>query len=176
MKTVITNNRVLNVASSSGGIDDHMSKFLRKSFSLPDKPSDYMPTLPDDLDELTDSGLMALYSRFMAWVSYTKGELVSAEIAEDRAMHNLKVTEAHAIIVQTSDKVKGDTVTLAKARRDVDPAVLMAQDKYLEARAYRKLTEVLFEGCERGAQVLSRELSRRIGLAPKENRQAKYLP
>lgn len=119
---------------------------------------------------------MSLYGEFMAWVSYAKGELVKAEIAEDRSAHNLKVTESTIIVQQTTSAAKGDTVTLAKARRDVDENVLYAQDVYLETRAYRKLVEVVFEKCERGAQVLSRELSRRIGLAPKEARQAKYLP
>lgn len=112
----------------------------------------------------------------MAWVSYAKAELVKAEIAEDRTAHVLKVEEAKAIIGQWSEKTKGDTVTLAKARRDSDPIVLQAQEAHLEARAVRKLTESVFDRCERGAQVLSRELSRRIGLAPKEYKQARYLP
>jgi hypothetical protein len=137
---------------------------------------DSIPEMPESLDELSDSSLMDLYAQFMAWVSYTKAELVKTEIEEDRKAHLLKVTEAKAIIGQWSDKVKGDTVTLAKARRDIDPDVLEAQDHYLEARAVRKLTESVFDRCEKSAQVLSRELSRRIGLAPKEYRQAKYLP
>lgn len=119
---------------------------------------------------------MNLYAEFMGWVSYTHAELVKAEIDEDRQAHLLKVTEAKAIIDQTVEKVKGDTVTLAKARRDIDPDVLEAQDRYLEARAFRKLTDTVFERCERGAQVLSRELSRRIGLAPKEYKNARYNP
>lgn len=132
--------------------------------------------MPENLDELSDNGLMSLYNQFMAWVSYAKAELVKAEIAEDRSSHILKVTESKAIIGQWGEKTKGDTVTLAKARRDLDPDVLEAQDKHLEVRAYRKLVESVFERCERSAQVLSRELSRRIGLAPKEYRQSKYLP
>lgn len=132
--------------------------------------------MPDNLDELSDSELMALYGEFMAWVSYTKAELVKAEIGEERKAHILKVTEAKAIILQTEEKVKGDTVTMAKARRDLDPMVLEAQDDFLESKAFRKLVDALFDRCERSAQVLSRELSRRIGLAPKEYRQAKYLP
>lgn len=119
---------------------------------------------------------MNLYAEFMGWVSYTHAELIKAEIDEDRKAHFLKVTEAKAIIDQTVEKVKGDTVTLAKARRDIDEHVLDAQDDYLESRAYRKLTETVFERCERGAQVLSRELSRRIGLAPKEYKNARYNP
>lgn len=119
---------------------------------------------------------MGLYNEFMAWVSYAKAELVKVEIEEDRTAHNLKLCEAKAIITQWSDKVKGDTVTLAKARRDVDPAVVEAQEEHLQVRAVRKLTESVFDRCERSAQVLSRELSRRISLAPKENRQSRYLP
>lgn len=119
---------------------------------------------------------MSLYNEFMAWVSYAKADYVMAEIAEDRTENNLKVVEARAIIGQWSAGSKGDTVTLAKARRDIDPAVVSAREEHLQARAYRKLVESVFERCERGAQVLSRELSRRIGLAPKEYRQAKYLP
>lgn len=132
--------------------------------------------IPENLDELSDTRLMALYNEFMSWVSYAKADYVQAEIDEDRTAHNLKITEARTMIDQWSEKTKGDTVTLAKARRDVDPFVVQAQEEHLRARAYRKLVESVFERCERGAQVLSRELSRRIGLAPKESRQAKYLP
>jgi hypothetical protein len=152
-----------------------MTKFLSK-FDLPERPLTEIPTIPENLDELSDNRLMSLYNEFMSWVSYAKADYVQAEIEEDRAAHNLKITEAKTMIDQWSEKTKGDTVTLAKARRDTDPAVVSCQEEYLRARAYRKLVESVFERCERGAQVLSRELSRRIGLAPKEMRQAKYLP
>lgn len=152
-----------------------MQRFLSK-FALPNRPKAEIPTIPDNLDELSDTKLMSLYNEFMSWVSFAKADYVQAEIAEDRTENDLKISEAHAMISQWSDKVKGDTVTLAKARRDVDPAVMQAREAHLQARAYRKLVESVFERCERGAQVLSRELSRRIGLAPKEYRQAKYLP
>ena len=154
---------------------DPMTKFLSK-FDLPDRPKKEIPLLPDLLDELSDTKLMALYNELMAWVSYAKADYVQAEIAEDRTAHNLKILEARTMIDQWSEKTKGDTVTLAKARRDTDVDVVAAQEAHLQARAYRKLVESVFERCERSAQVLSRELSRRIGLAPKEARQAKYLP
>lgn len=167
--------KVRTVARQTDGelLPESLSKFMKK-FPFPDRPKDSIPNLPENLDELTDSNLMNLYTEFMSWVSYTKSELVKTEIEEDRKAHLLKVTEARAIIDQTVEKVKGDTVTLAKARRDIDEFVLKAQDDYLEARALRKLTEAVFDRCERGAQVLSRELSRRIGLAPKEYKQARY--
>lgn len=163
------------VVRSTLGEQELLEKFSHK-FELPNRPSNLIPEMPHNLDELSDSRLMSLYGEFMAWVSYAKAELVKSEIAEDRTAHVLKVTESSAIIEQWSDKVKGDTVTLAKARRDVDPTVVEATEKHLESRAYRKLTESVFDRCEKSAQVLSRELSRRISLAPKEGRQAKYLP
>lgn len=152
-----------------------MGNFLEK-FSLPERPQGNVPEIPSFLDELPDNQLMEFYTLFMAWVSFAKADMVLAEIDEERAANDLKLTEAKTLIGQWSDKEKGDTVTLAKARRDTTQEVVDAQALYSERRAYRKLVESVFERCERGAQVLSRELSRRIGLAPKERRQAQYLP
>ncbi len=155
--------------------DQVMTNFKQK-FDLPARPPMEIPTIPDLLDELSDSRLMALYNEFMAWVSYAKAEYVQAEIAEERAENDMRVTESLTLIGQWNDKTKGDTVTLAKAKRDVDTSVINARNAYSESRAYRKLVESVFERCERGAQVLSRELSRRIGLAPQERRNARFNP
>jgi hypothetical protein len=150
-----------------------MGDFLKK-FSLPDRPEGGVPDIPLYLDELPDNQLMEFYTLFMAWVSFAKADMVLAEIDEERAANNLKVIEAETLIGQWNDKEKGDTVTLAKARRDTNPEVIEAQQMYSAHRAYRKLVESVFERCERGAQVISRELSRRISLAPQERRQARY--
>lgn len=150
-----------------------LTKFKSK-FSLPTRPSDTPPLLPSDLDDLHDRDLMCLYTEFMSWVSYMKGQLVQAEIDEDQELHQCKLIESTILITQWSSDNKADRVTLAKARRDVDPKVVECQTKYETARAYRKLVEVLFESCERGAQLLSRELSRRIGLHSKEQRTSRF--
>lgn len=118
---------------------------------------------------------MNAYSEFMSWLSYAKTELVVAEIDEERCANNLRLMEAQTLIGQWSGE-KGDTVTLAKARRDTDPQVLETQDKHLGARAYRKLVESVFERCERSTQILSRELSRRISTAPQDRRLHRYQP
>lgn len=156
-------------------MDETMEKFSRK-FTLPPKPMGEVPQIPQYLDELSDAELMSLYGEFMAWVSYAKAELVNAEIAEERQANNCRVVEARVLIGQWSDSAKGDTVTLAKARRDVDSAVIAQQEEHLKSRAYRKMVEAVFERCERGAQVLSRELSRRISIAPQERRQGRFNP
>lgn len=153
--------------------DEASTKFKSK-FSLPARPSETPPDLPDHLDDLDDSSLMDLYTEFMSWVSYMKAQLVQAEIDEDREANTCKVVEAKVLIEQWGADVKGERVTIAKARRDTDNRVVTQTDKYLSARAYRKLVEALFESCERGAQLLSRELSRRIGLHSKEQRTSRF--
>jgi hypothetical protein len=144
--------------------------------NIPDvpKPAGNFPELPSFLDELTDSELMELYTQFINWGSYAKHGLVQAEIIEERTANQQKFSEATVLIEQWGEGAKGDTVTLAKARRDTDPAVVDAANEYLEARAVRKLTESMFERCERGAQVVSRELSRRISMAPNERRAGRF--
>ena len=139
-------------------------------FTLPERPGSDMPTLPLELDDLTDASLMSVYSETVAWVNYAKAELAKAEILEEGALSALRQTEAFALISQWDDTNKGDTVTMAKARRDVDPEVVDNGNKHREARAYRKMVDTVFDRCERNATVLSRELSRRISMTPVERR------
>ena len=155
-------------------VEDAAVTRFNTRFSLPSRPSVSPPELPSHLDDLDDSSLMDLYSEFMSWVSYAKGQLVKAEIDEDREANKCRVIEARVLIEQWGADAKGDRVTIAKARRDVDDRVIVQQDTYQTARAYRKLVETLFESCERGAQLLSRELSRRIGLQGKEGRTVRF--
>lgn len=153
--------------------DPAVSRFTSR-FPLPSRPSSKPPDLPAHLDDMDDSSLMDLYSEFMSWVSFLKGQLVKAEIEEDRESNKCRVTDAKVLIEQWGADAKGDRVTIAKARRDVDTRVIEQQESYQTARAYRKLMEALFESCERGAQLLSRELSRRIGLHSKEQRTNRF--
>lgn len=152
--------------------DPSVVKFKQR-FSLPDRPTEALPDLPHNLDDLCDADLMEHYREFVAWVSFAKAELVKAEIDEERTAHECKIVESQTLIGQWSADAKGDRVTLAKARRDVDPQVLKYQEAHLKARAYRKLAEAMFDRCERGAQLLSRELSRRVGSGQRESRNAR---
>jgi len=148
---------------------------FQSKFPIAQKPMGAFPEIPSNLDDLSDSSLMSMYVEFMAWLSYAKAELVTAEISEERCASDCRLQEAGTLIQQWSGD-KGDTVTLAKARRDTDDDVIYLQDKHLNSRAYRKLVESVFERCERGTQVLSRELSRRISIAPQERRLHRYAP
>ena len=129
-----------------------------------------MPTLPEELDVLSDGDLMSQYGEMVSWVNYAKSELVHAEIIEENALSALRQAEALALLEQWEADSKGDTVTMAKARRDVDPTVREHHHRHHEARAYRKLVDTVFDRGERNATVLSRELSRRISLTPNERK------
>ena len=153
--------------------NDPLERFMDK-FSLPARPGESPPEIPRDLDGLSDADLMNFYREFMGWVSYSQAELVKAEIDEDKQSHKCRLSESMVLISQWNSADKADRVTLAKARRDVDPGVVAQQEAYQVARAYRKLVQTMFDTCERGAQLLSRELSRRIGLGSKDNRIARY--
>ena len=163
----------MRVIPKDEAIDPAVARFSRK-FSSPARPSSEVPDLPKHLDDLGDSELMDLYTEFMSWVSYAKAEMVNAEIAEEREANFLRVLEARVLIEQWGAEAKGDRVTIAKARRDIDSRVVSQQDEHRQARAYRKLVESMFDRCERGAQLLSRELSRRIGLHSKEHRGSRF--
>jgi len=117
---------------------------------------------------------MDLYTEFMAWLIYAKMQLVGAEIDEERERNILEHLESCVLIEQWGDKAKGDLVTVAKAKRDVDPRVTEQVMVHLERRAYRKLVDAVFDRCERSAQVVSRELSRRISLAPMDHRTHRF--
>lgn len=146
---------------------------LRGKFSLPDKPGESVPELPRHLDDLSDTDLMEAYREFMSWLFYAKAELVKAEIAEEREDHGCRTLEARVLIEQWGADSRGDRVTIAKARRDVDNRVVAQRDEYLKARAYRKLVESVYDRCDKATQLLSRELTRRTSTFPRDNRYGK---
>lgn len=160
---------------SREGNDQPVTQFLNK-FSFPSRPTAVVPDLPHHLDDLDEADLMDTYREFMAWVSYAKAELVKAEIDEEREANTCRVVESQVLIEQWGAEAKGDRVTIAKARRDIDPRVTAQQEEHRKARAYRKLVESVFDRCERGSQLLSRELTRRVSAAPRSSRSDRFGP
>jgi hypothetical protein len=102
--------------------------------------------------------------------------LTLGEIDEERTRNELEYLQSSILIEQWDNKMKGDLVTVAKAKRDIDPRITSQVELYTSKRAYRKLVDTIFDRCERGAQVVSRELSRRISMAPQERRQHRFAP
>lgn len=68
-------------------------------------------------------------------------------------------------------------VTVLKAQRDIEPAVVEQRQKIATAYAYRKLVGVLFTNAERDANLVSRELTRRTGsYEAKPRRESRFRP
>lgn len=93
-----------------------------------------------------------------AWADFLNGQLALAEIDEQMVLTVLRKAES---VIFLREVPKAKTATEAKAHRDLDSEVEKWGEDYRVAKAFRKLTGVLYEKCERSAALLSRELSRR---------------
>ena len=111
---------------------------------------------------------MGLFNQLTQWANYIAVRLAKAEVDEDDAEAALKVAESKYMIKNTE---RGDKVTVVRAERDTDPEVQALSFEVLRCKAFRKMTATLFSNTERSTFLLSRELSRRTGLAPALGRQ-----
>jgi hypothetical protein len=135
---------------------------------LPVRPEGEIPELPRDLADVPDRPLMELFSTYVQWNNYLDVIFVDAEVAEAQAETNVKIYEATSM---TGWDPK-DKVTFARAERDADPEMVRLRREFEQAKAYRKMLGVMSNNMERGAALLSRELTRRVGRAPVEGRLA----
>ena len=116
---------------------------------------------------------MILFSEFTSWLNFAAVRFAEAEVEEERAEANLKYAET-ALMVAAAPK-PGSVLT-ARAAGAMDPKVIVAKDRVLDAYALRKLTAVMYGNCERCVNLISRELSRRIGRDGPERRQTRMNP
>lgn len=140
-------------------------------FERPDAPGYHPPEVPLDLGELTADGMMNLFAEFSAWAGYAAVKAAEAEAAEEDAEGDLRVAEARFIISKM--EIDDEKITTARLQRDSNPEVIRLQKELRRRRAVRKMLITYFTNYERSAAVLSRELTRRTGLAPWENRSSR---
>lgn len=136
-----------------------------------DAPSDEIPQVPLELTSLSDSELMNLFSEFVAWQNYFDQQSVELEIHEAQAASAKQIAEARAMSMSTEKLVarqKADTLS--------DPDVQKRETDWLMARASRKAVAIQKDALERTANLISRELSRRISRVPTERRQSRWNP
>lgn len=154
-------------------VEEAKARLRKLGLHLPSKPEEELPEVPQKLSELTDQQLMSLFAQVTAWADYLNVRLVIAEIDEQSALTVLRKAEAITLIRENS---KHKTLTLAKAHQKLDSEVGEWEEKFQTVKAFRKLTGVLYENCERSGALLSRELSRRLGRGDKQKRVARYAP
>lgn len=112
---------------------------------------------------------MEHFSKQLAWQNFFATQVAQAEIEEAEAEAHLKTQEAVVMLT-------GKKVTEARAERDVDENVLAARNDFLVAKAKRKMLQVIMENRERCANLISRELTRRVGREGNQRRNDRWNP
>jgi hypothetical protein len=125
---------------------------------------------------LSDDRLMAVFTEYVAWQNYASTNLAEAEVIERRAEARLENFKQQGTVLNWDAEPSDKRVTVAKAKALTSPEYEKLQQAYLIAYANRKMTESVYENCERSAALVSRELTRRIGREPMERRLHRWAP
>ena len=117
---------------------------------------------------------MRIFSEYVQWQNYAATELAGADVKEEEAGREVKKLEAmHMVMNWTAAK---DKVTLARAQMVTSPDITNARELELRCYAHRKMSQVVYENCERTAAMISRELTRRLGREPYDRRVGRWSP
>ena len=142
-------------------------------FALTPKPEYGMPSLPRDITELDDEGLMDLFVQYTQWNDHLAGAFAISVINEREAESVLKNAEAVALLKSWTGN-KGDTVTLIKAQIQASDEIQELIYDFDTKYAFRKLIETRTQNIERDCSVVSRERTRRTSDGGLRSRQRRY--
>jgi hypothetical protein len=131
-----------------------VARLLNKGITLPAQPQDSAPELPRDVTELNDRDLMNLWAEYTAWTDFMGVQAAIAYSDEKHLAKKIERMEQRALLT-------GDKVTVARAEIKASDEYDALVQEWLEAEAYRKLLDALFNNYDRDAALLSRELTRR---------------
>jgi ribosomal protein L12E/L44/L45/RPP1/RPP2 len=123
-------------------------------------PTTDLPALPDDITELDEQQLMALFTRLTVWSDYVTAQAAVAAVDERDTERALDYAEALAVTGAWGG-TSGDRVSITKAKVALDPAVIRLRQEHSDRYAYRKLIDTLAANVERDSALISRELTRR---------------
>src|SRR5580700_9441871 len=143
-----------------------VARKIRRALPRYERPEGELPRVPWEINDLPTDDLMELMVHLVAWANHIGQELAEAEIAEKSAD-------------DTVDRVVGKNgydfrKPEAKTRAFDDESYLGAIDARRSATEYRKRVAALYAGVDRDIFVVSRNLSRRTGLAPSEGRASRF--
>lgn len=134
-----------------------------QGLTFPDRPEEEIPSLPDDITELSDEGLMLGYTSLVAWTDFAASQAAAASVDERSALADADRAELQVL---GSNTAKG-AVSLAKARAASDPDVVALKAEAEYAHHYRKLAEAVRDNLDRNYALFSRELTRRTSTDPR---------
>lgn len=151
---------------------------MKQSLGPLEQPTVASPTLPEELDDVTDMQLINLMVAFTRWADYSQTRLAAAEIDESAAEEALAVARSLNLIrfMPSAEALRKreDTMTGAKALVEQQADVVELRQHRLNAYAYRKTLQPRHDAFVRDAAVLSRELTRRTDRTPMENRSSRW--
>lgn len=119
--------------------------------------TDELPDIPFDPTSISDGQLMELYSTYTSWQNYLSSRLVEVE-------HQLNVQ----LVILSEEKAKAWTQltgTATDKRVTIDGAKMVADQEHRVAgvKKHVELVKAELGVADRNANLMSRELSRRIG-------------
>lgn len=127
---------------------------------------------------------MEMFSHAVSWQNFADTIATESEIREAELLSHKETLEAKILLDSWNNRpqitgpkggIRSDfTATIAKAARDSDTEVVSINELYLKAKASRKRAQTVRDNSERVAQLISREISRRIGREYTERKQARY--
>lgn len=135
------------------------------------EPDIDIPEVPWDITSISDTELMQHFSKQISWQNHLAVQVALAENAEAEDEAHLKTLEALAMLNSPSSKV-----TTARLERDADREVQNAREALRVSKARRKLLVTMMENRERAANLISRELTRRVGREGASRRNDRWAP
>lgn len=114
---------------------------------------------------------MRIFSEQIAWQNYFATQVVVADAEETEAEAELKTAEAVFMLNHPGTKLYD-----ARDQRTADEEIAALRLTHRTARAKRKLVSTLMENRERNANLVSRELTRRVGREGVQRRSDKWTP
>lgn len=139
------------------------------------RPQYEVPQVPLDLTMIDDDALMTVFAKAVGWQNFAASLAVELEVREAEAETRLAFHEAE-VMIRSWTGAKEDRVTIARAQRDQDATVQMAQGVLHNNKAARKRAQTVRDNAERIASLVSRELTRRVGRDPVDRRQTRWNP
>lgn len=127
-----------------------------------------LPDLPFDPSSISDSELMTMFSTYVSWQNYLDLQLAEVEFVAEN------VETAYEEIKGKAWGALGGTATDKRVTVEAVPRVVSAKTKLAEANKSVGLVKKELFVAERGANLLSRELSRRIGRDHTNRRENKW--
>lgn len=131
------------------------------------------PDLPRDLTVTSDQKLMTMFSEYVAWQNYAATKLAECEVEEERAEAEVRKILAEGFVLNVGGSAK---VTETRAAIENSEEMQRAKDRVIDAYAARKMIAVVYANCERVVNLLSRELTRRVGREIPERRVGRWNP